>query len=149
MSHHPNKGNRVPKTARTETPADFYPTGSALVDLSHLSLTSLLADLPTYDFAVSSSTPDQVVAREFEQQPQLPGVIITENGVVVGAFSRRKFLERVGQLYGVEVYLIRPIRVMLRSINAVPLQLPSSMPIHQAAQLALSRSNCYSKLRPY
>jgi signal transduction histidine kinase len=114
------------------------PVGFRL-DLSHLTLTSTLADLPTHDFQVTPQTPGDLVAAQFEQMPHLPGVIIVEEGQVVGAFSRRKFLERVGRPYGVELYLTRPIGTILNSIKPESLQLPDSYPIHAAAQMALSR----------
>lgn len=109
------------------------------LDLSHLTLDSTLTDLPTHTFEVAVDTPGQIVADTFERYPDLPGVIIIHNAKVLGAFSRRKFLERVGRPYGVEVYLQRPIRIMLHTISTKHLQLPSSYAIHRAAQEALSR----------
>jgi signal transduction histidine kinase len=109
------------------------------MDFSRLTLSSTLADLSTYNFEVPGETLGQTVADQFETHAKLPGVIISDQGQISGAFSRQKFLERVGRPFGVEVYLRRPIKIMLQSIEDRPLQLPSSTPIHQAAQVALNR----------
>lgn len=109
------------------------------LDLTHLTLHSTLADLPTYQFQVPARTLGNIIAQEFETHPELPGVIILKGKEVEGAFSRRKFLERVGRPYGVEVYLKRPIQIMLEAIDSELLQLPSHSGIHEAARLALQR----------
>ncbi len=119
-------------------------SSSRLTDLSHLTLSSTLAELPTHSFQVSPETAGHVVATQFEKQPVLPGVIIVENSRVVGAFSRRKFLEQVSQTYGVAVYLKRPIYVMLRMVAPEYLVLSSSCPIHTAAEIALKRPSSYA-----
>lgn len=80
-----------------------------------------------------------LVATEFAKYPLLPGVMIIENGQVLGAFSRQKFLEQVGQRYGVAVYFKRPIRLMLKVIAPQNLILAGDVAIHTAAELALKR----------
>lgn len=110
-----------------------------LTDLSYLSLNSTLADLPTHEFEINPHTPGHIVATTFEDKPTLPGVIIREGDTVSGAFSRRKFLEYMGRPYGVEVFLKRPIQVMLDKINQPYLMLSSDCPIHDAAEMALRR----------
>lgn len=109
------------------------------VDLSHLTLDSTLADLPTHSFQVNSNTLGHLVALRFEEHLTLPGVIVVNEGKILGAISRRKFLERVGRQYGVEVYLRRPIQVMLQSLKTKMLKLPSQCTIQEAAQIALRR----------
>lgn len=116
-----------------ETPMAFY------LDLSHLTLESTLAHLPTHDFQISPDAPGYVVANEFERQPDLPGVIIVERSRVLGVFSRRKFLEKIGRPYGVEVYLKRPVRLLLEAIEPHFLILPGDCAIDVAAQIALDR----------
>lgn len=115
-------------------------TDSGYLDVSHLTRQSTLADLPTDRFAVPASTLGEEVAAEFHQRRKLSGVLVIEDERVIGAFSREKFLERVGRLYGVEVYLNRPIKVMLEAITPHNLRLPSDCDIPVAVQAALSRS---------
>ncbi|MCG3211230.1 MAG: Sensor histidine kinase RcsC [Anaerolineae bacterium] len=104
-----------------------------------LSLNSTLADLPAQDFTVNGLTLGQDVAEKFRQQPDLRGVIIVSNRRVISVLSRRAFFEQLGQLYGVSVYMKRPVIMMLKDFSASPLILPASTPIHKAADLALNR----------
>ncbi len=122
-----------------EPPAAVSTMTEQTTDLTHLTLNSTLADLPTYNFQVSPQVLGEMVARQLEEYPSLPGVIIIENNIVLGAFSRRKFLEQVGQHYGVAVYLKRPISVMLKAIAPNHLLLSSTCTIQEAAELALNR----------
>ncbi|MCB0214559.1 MAG: hypothetical protein KDJ52_34785, partial [Anaerolineae bacterium] len=114
-------------------------TSAPTMDYNRLTLNSTLADLVTYRFQVPSKTMGGAVARQLEAEPELPGVIIIDNHILQGAFSRRKFLEQVGQHYGVAVYFKRPISVMLKVIAPKYLLLPSTCPIHRAAEQALRR----------
>ena len=110
------------------------------VDFTTLSLQSTLADLPTFTFAIGLDVMGQAVADAFTRQPDLPGVIVTSDGGVITAVSRRRFLEHVGRAYGVEVYLNRPIRILIETIGLDYLALHSSTSIQEAASIALSRS---------
>lgn len=108
-------------------------------DLNQLTPDSTLEALKSYTFQVPINTVVQVVSERFQEQPQLPGVIVTERGRVVGLISQRRFLERMSQPYGLEVYLKGAIQVLLSTIKHQPLQLPITCKIEQAARIALSR----------
>ncbi len=109
------------------------------VDLSHLTLGSTLADLPTHSFQVHPTTLARTVATEFTKQPGLSGVIVMDNAQILGNVSRHKFMERIGRPYGADVYLTRPIGIMLESLETEYILLPSSCGIHAATQVALNR----------
>jgi signal transduction histidine kinase len=98
-----------------------------------------LAALPSYSFTVDTADLGEVIAGTSSQQPDLRGVIVTTNQQAVGVISRRTFFERLGHLYGVSVYMNRPIGVMLETINATPLILDETTAIYKAAQVALNR----------
>ncbi|MCA9981932.1 MAG: GAF domain-containing protein, partial [Anaerolineales bacterium] len=115
------------------------PISRDYLDFSHLTLQSTLADLPTHDYQVGGQTMGVDVAAEFERRPELPGVIILEGESLIGAFSRRQFLERVGRPYGVEVYLNRTVKVMSQNIPPSHLVLQSDRTILEAANIALAR----------
>lgn len=109
-------------------------------DPTTLTIDSTLNDLPMYDFQVEANVITSFVSTTLEEQPQLPGVIVsTENGHV-GVISRQKFFEQLGQLYGVAIHLKRPIHVMLEAINEQPLMLGNETSIHEAVSAALGRS---------
>jgi signal transduction histidine kinase len=82
------------------------------------------------------------VAYTFEQQPQLPGVIVLENDRVLTVISRQVFLERLSQPYGLEIFLKRSIRSFLLIVKpGEPLQLSGTERIDEAVEKALERSS--------
>ncbi|QDT36437.1 ATP-binding protein [Stratiformator vulcanicus] len=99
-----------------------------------------LSGLSLHDVVVSLETPAQVVADEFDAQQDLPGAIVTSQDKLVGVVSRGKFLEQLGRPFGVEVFLRRPIRVMLEHIGIQPMVLSRECSIPEAAAAALSRA---------
>lgn len=161
MSWYKGNQNRAlqqspPKTAKAtaaetqEQPAEpasgaarVLPTGSMLsiakLEQVQLTIDTPLADLPVYDFQVDVQTVVHEVEKILRQHMILPGVIIADHHKAIGVISRRKFFEQLGQLYGVAVYLKRPIRLMLQAIGAEPLHLPSTVTVPEAIRLALSR----------
>lgn len=139
-----NGTSAKPKTAtRVSLPVDeaFAPkvTATTRLEQMQLGMLSRLADLPVYAFQVEANTVVREVEKLLRTHTILPGVIITENQTAIGVISRRKFFEQLGQLYGVAVYLNRPIRLILAAIGAPPLHLPATTPIADAIELALNR----------
>ncbi len=122
-------------------PASPPTTLSSIARLEQIQLTmdSRLVDLPVYAFQVDISAIVIEVEKILRRHVTLPGVIITENDVAVGVISRRKFYEKLGQLYGIAVYLRRPIHLMLKDFQLNLLCLAATTPIPEALRLALSR----------
>lgn len=108
-------------------------------NLSHLDLNSTLADLPTHHFEVSVDDLGHKVASRLNQEPELPGVIIVDAGKVVTAVSRRRFLANIGRTFGLEIYLNRPIKILINSVGSDHLSLPQTLSIREAAEMALTR----------
>lgn len=107
---------------------------------SSLNPNSTIADLETHKYQVDADTLGEVVSNEFQDHPNLPGVIIKEGEEVLGVISRRKFLEQMSQPYSLELYLRRPIRVLLEVMETDTLTLREDCPIDQAVRQALNRS---------
>jgi hypothetical protein len=98
-----------------------------------------ISDLPGHAFSVSPETPTEKVVAELENQPALPGVLIIENGQLLGVITRLKLFERLGHRFGVELFLQKPI-IQLKDLirtNAQPM--PGYSRIDEAIQCALSR----------
>ncbi len=98
-----------------------------------------LVTLPTYRFRVDASTRTSEIKDRFEQQPELPGVIVTEDRLT-GMLSRDKLREHLALPFGQELYLKRPVKVLLDAINARPLVIPAEWSVAQATEAALSRT---------
>ncbi len=119
--------------------------------LAQLTLDSSLADLPSHDFQVSSATLGNVVAKKFQQQPDLPGVMLTNNSQIVGMISRTHFFEWLSRPYGLEIFLKRPIQSLWTMIADAEgifnvetlvekyLLLSATCSIDKAVELALNR----------
>ncbi len=102
-----------------------------------------LGDLPLHDFQVSPQTTGQVIAQQFEQRSNLPGVIVADDLKMLGVISRRRFHERMSMPYAQEIFLKRPIQILLNmevsKYQTQVLELSDSEEINSAVQAALSR----------
>jgi|JFJP01.1.fsa_nt_gi diguanylate cyclase (GGDEF) domain len=92
-----------------------------------------------YDCQVDISERGEVVAKFFNSNPLLPGVILTENQEFFGMISRQRFLQRLSRPYGIELFSKRPLKVLYRWENKEILILEGSTPILEATQTALQR----------
>jgi signal transduction histidine kinase/DNA-binding response OmpR family regulator len=107
--------------------------------LDNLATDSTLGDLPAHNFRVSAETWGNRVTAEFDRVPELPGVLIFRGEQLAGVISREKLLEHLSKPFALEVYMKRPIEVMLNQIDLTPLELDASLDIHEAAAMALNR----------
>src|SRR5262245_25146677 len=100
---------------------------------------STLRELPATDFCVTPVTWGNRITAEFDRRLVLPVVLIVKDVVLLGMISRDKFLEHLIKTFALEVFMRRPIEVMLGQIDESPLVLPAKMEIDEAAGLALNR----------
>lgn len=108
--------------------------------LYHSDLSTTLQDQPLYDCQVDVSELGEVVARSFNANSLLPGVILMDRGEFFGMISRRRFLERLSRPYGIELFLKRPLNLLYRWERREILILSGSTLILEATQAALQRS---------
>jgi signal transduction histidine kinase/CheY-like chemotaxis protein len=97
-----------------------------------------VSDLPMRQYAVDASTRTSEVKERLEQQPELPGVVVMDPHFI-GMVSRDKLREHLALPFGQELYLKRPVKVLLDAINARPLVVAAEWSVAQAAEAALSR----------
>lgn len=109
------------------------------IEQSPLTTDTSLTDLPAYSYQVDKGTIVDEIDKRLRAESILPGVIITSNEQAAGIISRRKFFEQLGQLYGVSVYLKRPISLVLEAIGAEPLLMPATASVAEAITRALNR----------
>ncbi len=105
-----------------------------------LHLESTLQDLPRYQFFIDLDCPGWKLAQVFEQNPFLPGAVLTNEGQFAGMLSRQRLLEHLIRPYGTEIFLQEPLRVAYSYARSKPLLLSGSTPIIAAAHQALRRS---------
>jgi hypothetical protein len=106
-----------------------------------LTSSSTLKDLPLYNFRVSPKATGHAIADKFEQEVNLPGVIVVDDSQILGVISRRRFHERMSKGYGQEIFFRRPIRIFLELNEGRTsiLQLAHTERVAIAMQKALSR----------
>lgn len=121
----------APRFDRTMRP-DTFP---------HLTTTSTIAEVPSYGDALGLDTRARRLADLFHDLPDLPGVLLTDDGRVVSAISRRYYLEMVGSYCGKDLYLSRPIRLMLAPFERLggALSVEAQLPIREAVARGLAR----------
>ena len=107
--------------------------------LDHLDPGATLAALPTHDYRVGLDALGMEVEAGLRRNPDLPGVMIVDRDRLLGVVSRRRMFERLGRPFGVEMYLRRPVHVLLGIAVHDPLTLDASCEIGAAAQAALDR----------
>ena len=98
-----------------------------------------LRQLARHDFAVSPDTRASIVAREFDERPELPGVLVCDDGVLLGLMSRAQFQEQLSHPFGVELFLKRPISHLLNQLTGETCVLRSECEVAKATQFALER----------
>ncbi|MGB8214785.1 MAG: hypothetical protein WCE68_14610 [Anaerolineales bacterium] len=104
-----------------------------------LTMDSVLRDLPSYYEVITPKTTGREVADILEGNDHLPGMLVMQDAKLTGVISRDVFYERAGKKFGTEIYLGRPISVMMKTVDHKMLILPDSMLITLATQKALSR----------
>ena len=98
-----------------------------------------IADLPGHVFSVTPGTFTEKVVEELENRPDLPGVMIVENGQLFGIITRLKLFERLGHRFGVELFMQKPIIQLKDLVRGHTLPLQAHLRIDEAIQYALGR----------
>jgi signal transduction histidine kinase len=96
-------------------------------------------DLPYFDIQVSDATRGSDVARLFEQNHSVPGIMVMKGKQFCGMVARNQFFQRLGRPFGIEVYASRPITSFLDSLPTPPLVVPMDTTIQNAAIVCLAR----------
>lgn len=114
-----------------------------MINHTQLKLNSTVGNLPNHDFQVNAASLGQIVAEKFSQQPELPGVIITQNSQMLGMISQLKFWEHIRLPKQTTFSHRRPIRELLDFLSISPLVLSEKFQINAAAIAALNRPKQY------
>ena len=109
-------------------------------DTLELRLDSSLKELLLYQAEVDISEAGGKLGCLLEENPLLPGVILTDNQKFYGMISRQKFLECLSRPFGRELFLKRPIKALYNFAKSEFLLIPSDTLIVYAARRSLQRS---------
>lgn len=108
--------------------------------LQKLTAESTLGQLPAHDATVPPDVLTSIIDRELSAAPELPGVIVVDGEQLSGMISRPQLLAQLSRPFGQELYLKRPVRLLLEAQREHPLVLPSGLLVGDAAHAALQRS---------
>lgn len=109
--------------------------------LKNLTLNSTINELQLFDVKIDIDSKVSQLRALFDSNSLIPGVIISENPEGLGVISRKEFFEALSKPYSLELYINRPVRFLLDSLNSIQtIILPSVMLITDAVQRALVRS---------
>ncbi|MDX2215212.1 MAG: ATP-binding protein, partial [Oculatellaceae cyanobacterium bins.114] len=90
-------------------------------------------------YQVEADQPGQQATDIFDANPLLPGIILVEQGNLVGMISRRRFLEQMSRPYGLCLFLNRPLTVLYSFISSEVSVFPGKTLIVTATRQALKR----------
>ncbi|BAY23807.1 histidine kinase [Calothrix sp. NIES-2100] len=105
----------------------------------NLQLESTLQELPLWSVYVEVAHPAKDLNILFEQQPLLPGIILTCNQEYVGMISRQRFFEHMSRPYSFALFAKRPTENLLKFLDLEVCIISEDTSIVEAIQLALQR----------
>jgi signal transduction histidine kinase len=123
----------------SRTRCDSTATAQLEVGTQTLGLESTIQELSLWDFQVEPSCLGCEVAKKFAANPLLPGVLLVQQGELVGMMSRRRFLEFMSRPYGLELFTKRSVRTLYQFAHSDILLLPGDTLIVAAARESLQR----------
>jgi signal transduction histidine kinase len=112
---------------------------AVLDQIARLGPNACLGDLPAHDFTVEATTLGRFVADEFSRRSYLPAVIVTQADGSCQLLSQQVFYKQLSKPFAIEIYLRRPIQILLEAAEMPTLALPADSPIAVVARHALER----------
>jgi signal transduction histidine kinase len=109
-------------------------------DELNLKLESTLQELPVWNVQIELDRPGNELGKIFEQQPLLPGIILTRNQQYAGMISRSLFFEQMSRPYGLGLFGGRPVEYLYNFLHPEEFIITADTSIVAATQLALTRS---------
>ncbi len=122
-----------------QAPIDAIVSTEATSCRKELGLDSTLQELNVYRVCIESERPTNEVIKILNENPLLPGIIITSEGEYVGMISRRRTFEYLSRPYSLELFAKRPLRVLYGLAKTETLTLSSDTEIVAAARQSLQR----------
>lgn len=105
-----------------------------------LGLESTLQELQLWRVQIELSHLTSSLSKLFEEEPLLPGIILTQNEQYIGIISRRRFFEKMSQSYSLDLYSQRSVEILYKMLPQDVFILNEKRSVIEATQLALQRS---------
>lgn len=99
----------------------------------------IVGGLRAHTISISPQTPMGWVIREFENSPELPGVLVFEHGEYRGMLSRRRVYQGLSRPYALELFVKHPASRFYAEFDICQTPIASRMRVEDAVRLALGR----------
>ena len=110
-----------------------------LESLSVLEKSNSVERLSLDNYRVSSDTLTEIAKDYLLENPNLSGVLITEDDQVIGSIARRALFEKLSKEFSLALYATKPIWVILNSFKEEVLKVSAHTLITDAVKLCFSR----------
>jgi hypothetical protein len=110
------------------------------IDELRFDLDSKLQDLPLWSEILELEASGNSLIQLFEQEPLIPGIILTQNHDYVGMISRRQFFEFMSRPYSLGLFAERAISHLFDYLQPEIFELSGNTTIIEATQIALTRN---------
>jgi two-component system chemotaxis sensor kinase CheA len=104
-----------------------------------LTTQTMVGELTSWEVFYDVETKGVAVAKLFEENPQVPGIIVTERGRRIAALSQTQFLRTIGRPFGIEIFYGRPLSAFRDASDIPMLELPAFSSIPDAVIACLAR----------
>ncbi|MBW4599992.1 MAG: hypothetical protein KME29_10380 [Calothrix sp. FI2-JRJ7] len=111
------------------------------LDQLNLKLSSVLGDLPLWDTSLEVSYLSNSLIKLFDNEPLMPGVILTKNNDCVGMISRCRFFEFMSRPYSLALFNERAIENLYDFVKSDILIMGADTKVVDATQQTLSRNS--------
>ncbi|RUT03165.1 hypothetical protein DSM106972_054730 [Dulcicalothrix desertica PCC 7102] len=111
------------------------------LDELNLKLSSVLGDLPLWDTSLEVSCVGNSLIKLFDNEPLMPGVILTKNHDYAGMISRRRFFEFMSRPYSLGLFNERAIENLYDFVKSDTLIMGADTKVVDATKQALSRNS--------
>ncbi len=98
-----------------------------------------LEHLPLDNYRIEADALTEIAKDHLLEKPSLSGLLVVENGQVIGSITRRTFFEKLSKEITLALYSRRPIKLLLNNIEEEVLKVPASTLIVDAVKLSFSR----------
>jgi signal transduction histidine kinase/CheY-like chemotaxis protein len=102
-------------------------------------VTCTLADLGAFDCQIGDLVPGGEVIATFRRHPSMSGAVVHDGERTLGVVSRTGLFGALGQRFGMEVFLKRPVGSMLEVLQSSSLCLPAGIPVEEGMRAVLAR----------
>ncbi len=105
----------------------------------HIRIPVCIGDLPSSDYQVPSDTITHDVVKYLRDHEEVPGVMIYAGGNLINVMPRLRMFERLGQMYGSDLFIRKPIEALCQNLRTEAFCLSEDLRIDDAVKSALQR----------